>query len=56
MSTWAKFNCFLPSVNKVMTIRRLLMLTIGFNGENQFFSYCKKSNIDLSIKPECVSL
>ena len=33
-----------------MNIATLLMFTKGFNGENQFFSHCKKSNIDLSIK------
>ena len=31
-----------------MNIATLLMFTIDFNGENQFFSDCKKSNIDLS--------
>ena len=42
---------FTISKKKVMNNATLLTFTMGFNVENQFFSHCKKSNIDLYIKP-----
>ena len=48
--TWTKFGIILPFVKKGRIIAVIQVFTIGFNGENGFFSQCKKFNVTISVK------
>ena len=37
-------------MKKVRIIAVIKVFTIGFNGENGFFSHCKKINVEICIK------
>ena len=47
---WTKSGFFLPFVKKIRIIGVIKVFTIGFNGENRFFSHCKKFNVEISVK------
>ena len=37
-------------MKKVRIIAVIKVFTIGFNGENEFFSHCKKFNFEICVK------
>ena len=50
LSTRTQFGIFLLFVKNVRIIAVIKVFTIGFNGENGFFSDCKKFNVEICVK------